>query len=111
MIINLFTSNASIFFTKACGDLNGKQSDKLLWIESNLPALQQEEMQKDEEKLQKAREDVKLLTEELSREVKANSDLQKEIITGRKRRDQLCSMMSMIRSETEAVVERYGKLT
>merc|ERR1711937_602689 len=56
------------------------------------------------------REDVRLLKEELAQEVQANSDLQRDIIKGRKRRDQLCSMMSMIRSQTEAVIERYNDI-
>ena len=55
-------------------------------------------MEKEEERLLKARDKVKALSEELSREVKANSDLQRDIIKGRKRRDQLCAMMSMIRN-------------
>ena len=68
-------------------------------------------MDKEVDRLHKARDKVKALSEELSREVKANSDLQRDIIKGRKRRDQLCAMMSMIRSETEAVIERYEKIT
>ncbi len=95
----------------ACGDCNGNSSDSLLWLESNLPNSQEDEMDKEEERLLKARDKVKALSEELSREVKANSDLQRDIIKGRKRRDQLCAMMSMIRSETEAVIERYEKIT
>jgi hypothetical protein len=100
-----------VIICTACGDLNGKPTDKLIWLEANLPSTKQDEKEKEEERLQRVREDVKLLREELDREVKANSNLQKEIIKGKKRRDQLCSMMSMIRSETEAVLERYEKLT
>ena len=68
-------------------------------------------MDKEEEKLLRVREDVRLLQEELAQQIEANSDLQRDIIKGRKRRDQLCSMMSMIRSETEAVIERYESIT
>ena len=68
-------------------------------------------MDREEERLQRVREKVRALSEELSHETQVNSDLQKQIIRGRKRRDQLCAMMSMIRSETEAVIERYEKIT
>lgn len=95
----------------ACGDKDGNSSDTLLWLEGNLPKSQNGEMDEEEEKLRRVREQVKALSEELSNEIKANSDLQRNIIKGRKRRDQLCSMMSMIRSETEAVIERYEKIT
>lgn len=64
-------------------------------------------MNDEAEKLERVRNEVMELSKELANEVQTNSDLQKEIIKGRKRRDQLCSMMSMIRSETEAVIERY----
>jgi hypothetical protein len=94
----------------ACSNGEGKPSDTLIWLEDNLPNNQNGDMEKEEEKLRQVREDVRLLKEELSQEVKANSGLQKEIIQGRKRRDQLCAMMGMIRNETEAVLERYGNL-
>lgn len=110
LLSNLSTTpDCSVAF--ACGDTEGRQSNSLLWLESNLPSSQNGEMDKEEEKLQKVREDVRLLQEELSQQIEANSDLQRDIIKGRKRRDQLCSMMSMIRSETEAVIERYEKIT
>ena len=104
--LNIFVLSFSII--AACGDSQGRPSNSLLWLEGNLPPSQNGEMNKEAERLQRVRDEVKALSEELEREVRANSDLQKEISKGRKRRDQLCSMMSMIRSETEAVIERYA---
>ena len=90
--------------TTACNDVEGKLSNSFLWLESNLPSLQNGEMDKEQEKLLRVREYVRLLEEELAQQIEANSDLQRDIIKGRTWRDQLCSMMSMIRSETEAVI-------
>ena len=100
--------NCDAFDFIACGDSNGCPSKTLSWLEPNLPPSENDEMNDEAEKLERVRNEVKELSKELSNEVRTNSDLQKEIFKGRKRRDQLCSMMSMIRSETEAVIERYG---
>lgn len=104
--LNIFTFSLLLF--TACGDSQGRPSNSLLWLEANLPASQNDEINEEAKRLQRVRDEVKALSEELASEVRANSDLQMQISKGRTRRDQLCSMMSMIRSETEAVIERYA---
>ena len=94
----------------AVGDTNGHQSQSLTWLESNLPPSSNNEPIEEEMKLHQAREEVRLLQAELAQHPQINSELQRDMIKGRKRRDQLCAMMSMIRSETEAVIERYENL-
>ena len=63
-------------------------------------------MEDEREKLRKLREEVKILSRELEREVDHNRDLQNQVIAGRKRSDEMCAMMSMLRTETEAVLNR-----
>jgi len=107
LLSNLSTSaDGAVAFV--CGDGVNVPSDSLLWLESNLPDQSNKKMEKEMEKLKRLREEVKMLSEELSKETKLNSDLQRESIKGRKRRDQLCAMMAMIRSETEAVIDRFN---
>ena len=57
-------------------------------------------------KLDRLREEVQRLQADLEKEVSANKDFQREIIEGRKRSDEICAMMTLLRTETEAVIER-----
>lgn len=82
----------------------------MTWLESNLPSDAEPGAKNDKEELRKIREQVKALEAELANEVKTNSDLQKEIFDGRKKNDEMCAMMTMIRTETEAVVHRHNQI-
>ena len=56
------------------------------------------------------KEEVELLEAELNKEVNINSSIQKDAVEGRKKSDEICAMMTMIRSETEAVVHRHNQI-
>jgi hypothetical protein len=82
----------------------------LVWLEKNLPSNASPGAEQDLQKLKEIKEEIKILQEELNNEVSANSSLQKEAIEGRRKGDQICSMMTMVRSETEAVVLRHNQI-
>jgi len=94
----------------ACDSIFGCVPQSLSWLEGNLPIQATPGAAEDSERLRKIREEVAQLTAELKTEVDTNSNLQKEIVEGRKRSDEICAMMTMIRSETEAVVERHNQV-
>lgn len=98
------------FRYKACDRLFGSAPESLSWLESNLPVSSIPGAQDDSEKLAKVRNDVEILTAELKKEVDTNSRLHKEAIEGRKASNEICAMMAMIRSETEAVVQRHNEI-
>ena len=50
------------------------------------------------------------MVEELECERDNNKQLQSEIIANRTRSDEMCSMMSILRTETEAVLNRHNML-
>lgn len=62
------------------------------------------------EKLTQLHDEVELLEEELTKERQANKELQAGIITRRKRSDELVAMMTLLRSETEAILQRHNIL-
>jgi hypothetical protein len=63
-------------------------------------------MATEREELLRLREESQILTDELNKEKETNEELQRSLIKGRKRSDEMCAMMSMLRSETEAVLDR-----
>lgn len=77
----------------------------ITWLESTLPETTGA-YKTDVEDLGKLRDEVRILEEELSRESERNTDLQKEIISSRSRSDEMVAMMQLLRSETEAVLDR-----
>jgi hypothetical protein len=56
------------------------------------------------------KEEVENLQAELKIEVSSNSNLQRDAIEGRRQSDEICAMMTMIRSETEAIVHRHNQI-
>jgi len=99
-----------LFLFIACDTLFGSAPESLSWLESNLPPSSVPGAQNDSEKLRKLKEEVELLQAELRKEVNTNSSLQKDAVEGRKKSDEVCAMMTMIRSETEAVVHRHNQI-
>ena len=78
----------------------------ITWLESTLPD-STSAYETDVEDLTKLREEVRLLEEELDKEGERNTELQKQLIASRTRSDEMVAMMQLLRSETEAVLERY----
>jgi len=112
--VALYLSNLSnspeLAAAYACDNIFGSAPQSLTWLESNLPSDAEPGAKSDKEELRKIREQVEALEAELANEVKTNSDLQKEIFDGRKKNDEMCAMMTMIRTETEAVVHRHNQI-
>jgi len=77
-------------------------------MESNLPASYN--AQEEEEKLAKLRREVQFLQDELHKERNDNLALQSNIVEKRKRSDELVSMMTLLRSETESILHRHNIL-
>ena len=57
---------------------------------------------------QNVRHEIEVLSQTLAHERQLNHDLQQEIIHDRKRSDAMCTMMTLIRTETEAVLRRHN---
>lgn len=93
----------------SCGDLFGGPNESLAWLQTNLPS-RTRGAQKDSEELENLKKEIGELSAELKKEVELNSDLQHKSIEGRKESDQICAMMTMIRSETEAVIYRHNQI-
>mmetsp|Transcript_1523 Transcript_1523/g.2414 ORF Transcript_1523/g.2414 Transcript_1523/m.2414 type:complete len:727 (+) Transcript_1523:229-2409(+) len=83
----------------------GSKKSTMVWLEPNLPE-SYNRLSMEHDKLSRLKEDAQFLAEELGKERDSNRDLQKEIIEGRKRSDEMCSLMTIMRSETEAVLNR-----
>lgn len=90
----------------ACDGLFGSKSESLSWLESNLPSQAALGAQNERDKLEEMKKELELLQSEMKAEIGLNSEIQNEIIEGKKRNDELTAMMIMIRSETEAVIQR-----
>ena len=82
----------------------GAPPSSVNWLKTNLPKTLQN--QEEEHRVNMLREEVNALRAELEREVQLNDSLQKQAITNRKHSDMLCSTMCILRTETEALVER-----
>ncbi|KAL7521315.1 hypothetical protein ACHAWX_005989 [Stephanocyclus meneghinianus] len=93
---------------KAVGYLTDVNDPKAItWLESSLPA-STAAFDPDAEELLKLTEEVRLLEAEMNKEVTLNTELQKQIIKSRERNDQMVAMMQLLRTETEAVLERHN---
>ena len=88
-----------------CGAF-GAKPDSLVWIPNQVPTKRPDTS----EHLPALREDVARLKREIEKERNLNKDFQTEAIKRRKRNDELVSMMTLLRSETEAVVARHNIL-
>jgi len=88
----------------------GNAHPPMAWVEPNIPRTVSPDKSEDEDKLKKVRDEVQMLQVELENEVTANRDFQQDIIEGRKRSDEICAMMTLLRTETEAVIERHNNI-
>jgi hypothetical protein len=86
----------------------GSNKASMTWMEHNIPT--EYNPQSGKEKLTQLQDEVQLLEEELTKERQANKELQVGIISRRKRSDDLVSMMTLLRSETEAILQRHNIL-
>ncbi len=77
----------------------------ITWLESTLPE-STSAYQNDADELGKLREEARILEGELTREGDRNTDLQGQIVESRTRSDEMVAMMQLLRSETEAVLDR-----
>ena len=78
----------------------------MAWVEPNIPRTVSPDKEVDGDKLKRLRKEVQMLQDELDHEIASNKDFQQQIIQGRKRSDEICAMMTLLRTETEAVIER-----
>ena len=85
----------------------GSQKSSLMYLEENLPATFSG-MKEEEDEWDRLKDESAYLDEELNRERAANKELQQDIIGKRKRYDEICSTMSLLRGETEAVLTRHN---
>jgi hypothetical protein len=90
------------------GGMFGSKADSMCWLESLVPKTK-DKSDLDED-LPALRSEVDSLKRELDRERILNKDLQTDIISRRKRNDELIAMMALVRTETEAVVARHNIL-
>lgn len=88
-----------------CGAF-GAKPDSLVWIKNQVPT----EKPDRSDSLPGLREDVAQLKQEIQREQSLNREFQSEAIKMRKENDELVSMMTLLRSETEGVVARHNIL-
>jgi superfamily II helicase len=106
------TQNENVYVFLFCieitgvGNVVGTSPSSMIWMQKYLP--KSVNMTEEENKLQMLQREVKDLKMELDREIQVNNDLQKEAIANRKRSDMLCSTMCILRTETEALVERLA---
>jgi hypothetical protein len=77
----------------------------MVWLEANLPKTL-EGMGAEEDNVKELKEEEDFLKTELQKERDVNEKLQLDICQRRKRNDELSAMMSLLRSETEALVQR-----
>lgn len=94
----------------SCASFSNSVTDKsdptaITWLESTLPE-STAAYDTDADELGKLREEVRALEEELNSESVRNTELQKQIVASRTRSDEMVALMQLLRSETEAVLER-----
>ena len=81
----------------------------MCWDTPSLPT-SYEKMGPEHEELLRLREEAQFLQDELEKERASNKGLQINIIGKRLRNDEMCAMMTLLRSETEAVLMRHNIL-
>ena len=87
-----------------------KEPKSITWLENSLPK-STASFQSDAEEVAKLTEEARLLEEEMKKEVLLNTELQKQIAKSRERNDQMVAMVQLLRTETEAALERYDHVT
>lgn len=104
----LYTSQSFISYLllyTGCGGIFASSKNSMCWLQSNL----QKSMQKEpmEQLAVKALlEESLFLENELQKERNANNSLQSNIAHCRVQNDEMCALLSMVRSETDAVLNR-----
>jgi len=88
-----------------CGAF-GAKPDSLVWIENQVPTKRPDRSTV----LPGLREDAASLKREIAKEQSFNRQFQSNAIKMRRQNDELVSMMTLLRSETEAVVARHNVL-
>lgn len=90
-----------------CGGVFGSNKSSMCWLQSNLPqtcsSLTLEKLH-----VKHLSNNVDFIELELQKERNANTLLQGKIANRRKRNDEMCALMTMLRSETEAVLTRHN---
>jgi len=79
----------------------------ITWLESTLPA-STSAYDANARDLIRLREEARVLEEEMAREGETNTKLRERISEERRRGDSMVAMMQLLRSETEAVLERHN---
>ena len=82
-----------------------KEPKSITWLENSLPKTTAA-FSSDAEEVAKLTEEARLLEDEMKKEIILNTELQKQIIKSRKRSDQMVTMLQLLRTETEAALER-----
>lgn len=106
--VPLLLSCLSLSTDKAVGFVTDKSNaSSVSWLDTTLPQ-STGKYETDGDDLSKLREEARLLEEELNRQSDHNTDLQKQIRASKSRSDEMAAMTQLIRSETEAVLERHN---
>jgi hypothetical protein len=104
----IFMDNVVIYIL-GCGGIFGAKPSSMCWLQSNLPKTS-EKLHREKVNLKQLQNDVDFLEQELEKERAANASLQSKIADRRKKNDEMCALMAMLRSETEAVLQRHNIL-
>jgi len=106
--VPLLLSCLSSATDRAVGYLTDKTNPTAItWLGSTLPETTAA-YDADAQDLAKLREEARILESELKRESERNTELQTRIIASRSRSDEMVALMQLVRSETEAVLERHN---
>eukprot|EP00581_Thalassiosira_minuscula_P007569 CAMPEP_0183704678 /NCGR_PEP_ID=MMETSP0737-20130205/1967_1 /TAXON_ID=385413 /ORGANISM="Thalassiosira miniscula, Strain CCMP1093" /LENGTH=726 /DNA_ID=CAMNT_0025931639 /DNA_START=166 /DNA_END=2346 /DNA_ORIENTATION=- len=106
--VPLLLSCLSTATDKCVGYVSDKTNPTAItWLEATLPE-SLSAYDADVEDLTKLRDEVGALEDELKCESDRNTELQKQLIASRSRNDEMVAMMQLLRSETEAVLERHN---
>lgn len=89
---------------------DAKEPKSITWLENSLPK-STAAFASDAEEVAKLTEEARLLEDEMNKEILLNTELQKQIIKSRERNDQMVAMMQLLRTETEAALERCVQAT
>lgn len=89
---------------------DAKEPKSITWLENALPK-STAAFASDAEEVAKLTEEARLLEDEMNKEILLNTELQKQIIKSRERNDQMVAMMQLLRTETEAALERCVQTT
>ena len=82
--------------------------NKISFLESNAPDSYYPTVLNEIKQAHNLRHEIDMLTATLTHERQLNKYLQRDIVNGRKKSDAMCAMMTLIRTETEAVLRRHN---